>query len=86
LIPVLDGADEDGLEHSVLPERVGQGGDLGRIEVPARLEWVRIDLIHGDPDQIGRFDRAGFVPPLAAPEQRFQATTETLLIHRRCPP
>ena len=58
LVAVADCADENRLEHAVLAERVGQGGDLGRVELAARLERVRVDLIDGDLDQLGAVERA----------------------------
>src|SRR5262249_39559484 len=38
LVARTDGADQYRLEHAMLPERVGQRGDLLRVELPARLE------------------------------------------------
>ena len=66
LVAVADGPDEDRLEHPVLAERVGQGGDLGRVELPAGLERVRVDLVDGDVEQLGRLERAGLEAPLLA--------------------
>ena len=58
--------DEHGLKHAVLAERVGQTGDLARAEVPAGLEWIGVDLVDGDMDQLGLFERAGFEPTVIA--------------------
>ena len=75
--------DQDRLEHAVLAERVGQRGDLARVEMPARLERVGVDLVDGDMDQLGLFERAGLEPAFLAAEQGFQSASETSLIHGR---
>ncbi len=54
LVAVVDRPDEDRLDHAVLAERVGQGGDLGRVELPAGLERVRVDLVDGDVESARR--------------------------------
>ena len=75
--------DQDRLEHAVLAQRVGQRGDLARVELPARLERIGVDLIDGDLDQLGLFERAGFESAFFAAEQCFQSASETSLIHGR---
>jgi hypothetical protein len=67
----------------VLPQRVGQGGDLGRIEMPARLEGVRVDLIDRDVDEVRGVERGGFVSSFLAPKKCFQPAAEASLIHVR---
>ena len=85
LVAVVDRPDQDRLEHAVLAERVGQGGDLGRVELAAGLERVRVDLIDREV-RSGRTasKRAGLVAPFVAAEQGLQAASESsLVIHGR---
>ena len=86
LVARTDGADQDRLEHAMLAERVGQRGDLLRVEVPAGLERVGIDLGDGDRDQLGCLERSRFESTFLPTEQGFQAASETTSIHGRCPP
>ena len=75
--------DQDRLEHAVLAQRVGQRGDLARVELPAWLKRIGVDLIDGDLDQLGLFERAGLEPAFIAAQQCFQSASETSLIHGR---
>ena len=83
LVAQPDGPDQDRLEHAVLPERVGQRGDLRRVELAARLERVGIDLIDGDLELLGPLERSRFESAFLTPQQGFQAASETTLIHGR---
>ena len=67
----------------MLAERVGQRGDLRRVELAARLERVGIDLVDGDLDQLGAFERSRFESAFFTPEQGLQAASETTPIHGR---
>ena len=67
----------------MLAQRVGQRGDLLRVELAARLERVGIDLIDGDLDQLARLERARFESAFFTPEQGFQSASKTSLIHGR---
>ena len=67
----------------MLAERVGQRRDLGRVELAPRLEWVGVDLIDGQVDQVGAVERAGLESAFLAAEQGFQAAAESSLIHGR---
>ena len=75
--------DQDRLEHAVLAERVGQRGDLARVEMPAGLERIGVDLVDGDLDQLGLFERARFKSAFFATQQCFEPASETSLIHGR---
>ena len=83
LIALPDRTHQDRLEHAVLPQRVGQRGDLLGVELPARLVRVGIDLIDGDLDQLARLERAAFESPFFTTEQRFQSASKTSFIHGR---
>ena len=67
----------------MLAERVGQRGDLGGVELAARLERVGVDLVDGEVDQLGAVERAGLESAFFAAEQGFQAASESSLIHGR---
>ena len=52
--PVVAGADEDGLEDAVLPDREGKLGECRAIEGEARLLRVGVDVIDLDHLDAGR--------------------------------
>ena len=54
-----------------------------RVELAAGLERIGIDLIDGDLDQLGAFERSRFESAFLTAEQGFQAASETSLIHGR---
>jgi hypothetical protein len=83
LIAVVDPADDDGLEHPVLAERIGERGDLARVEALPRLERVRVDLIDGDVEQLSAVVGAGFEPAELATEQGVESAAESSVIHGR---
>ncbi len=83
LIAVSRGADQDRLQHSMLTQRVSQGGNFLGVEVPPRLKRIGIDLINGDLDELTRLERTGLEAPLFATEQRFQSASQTSPIHGR---
>ncbi len=76
-------ADQDGLEHAVLSQRVGQRGDFVGVELAARLERVRVNLIDGDLDQLAGIERAGFETAVFAAQQGFESASKTSFIHGR---
>jgi hypothetical protein len=67
----------------VLTQGIGQRRDLGRVELPARLEGVRVDPVDCDERQLRGFHRSRLVTPLFVPEEGFQAAPEASLIHVR---
>ena len=83
LVAIPDRAHQDRLQHAMLPERVGQRGDILGVELPARLVRVGVDLIDGDLDQLARIKRAAFKAPFFTTEQRFQSAPKTSFIHGR---
>jgi hypothetical protein len=83
LVAIPYRADQDGLDHPVLPKRIGQGADLDRVELASRLERIRVDQADANVCQLGGVDRARFISPLIAAEKSFQAATESALIHVR---
>ena len=50
--------------------------------MPARLKRIGIDLVDGDMNQLGLFERTGFETPFIAAQQCFQSTSETSLYSR----
>jgi hypothetical protein len=54
LITIVDRPNQNRLEHSVLSKRISQSGDLGRGELLARLERVRVDQIYRNVRQLAR--------------------------------
>ena len=83
LVTLADGPHQDRLEHAVLAERVGEGGDLGGGEMTAGLIRVGVDLIDGDVEQLVGLERARLEPPFLASQQRFQTASQASLIHGR---
>ncbi len=53
------------------------------LKLAARLERVGVDLIDGDLDQLGLFERAGLKSAFFATQQCFESASETSLIHGR---
>jgi hypothetical protein len=51
--------------------------------VAARLERIGVDLVDGDLDELGLFERAGFKSAFIAAEKCFESASETSLIHDR---
>ena len=70
----------------MLADRVGQGGNLGRIEVPPGLKRVRVDPVDGQVDEVGGLERGGLESALVGAQERVEAASESALIHGRCPP
>jgi hypothetical protein len=66
LVSLADRPHEDRLEHPVLAERVGQGGDLGRGEMAAGLIGIGIDLIDRDVKQLAGLERSRLESPILA--------------------
>ena len=54
-----------------------------RVEITARLERIGVDPIDWDVRKVGRVEGAGLESPFLAPEQGFQAASESSLIHGR---
>ena len=67
----------------MLPQRIGERGDLLRVKLPPRLKRIGIDLIDGDLDQLAGLERAAVEAPFFATEERFQSAAKTSFIHGR---
>ena len=69
LVAIIDGADDDGLQDTVLADRLGERGDLLGIEDTPRLERIRVDPGDQKPLEVGRLERSGLGSSLLRSEQ-----------------
>jgi len=81
LVSLARRPDQDRLKHAVLSQRVSQRGDFLGVEPPAWLERVRVNLIHGDLDQLAAIEQACVETPFFTAQQGFQSASKTSFIH-----
>ena len=67
----------------MLADRVGQGGELGGVEMAAGRERVRGDPINLELLEVGGFERRRLETPFVGPQKRVEAASESALVHGR---
>jgi hypothetical protein len=71
------------LEDTVLLDTRAQGSQFVLVEALARLEWVRLNLVHGD--FTGGFGRQFSESGVRTTDQGVEAASETPFFHFRTP-